>query len=108
MKKIEQEGEPKKTARGKEMVVRNRRPRETVPGHSQEIEARVMKSYKKYRSSIMVCFSHSSYMHLIIDMLLASERSERDTLRSVQSRIVINVYVCVAVIVRMSLLSFDL
>ena len=40
--------------------------------------------------------------------LLASERSERDTLRSVQSRIAIYICVCVAVIVRMSLLSFDL
>ena len=30
----------KKTTRGKEMIVRNRRPRDTVPGHSQKIEAR--------------------------------------------------------------------
>ena len=35
--------------------------------------------------------------------LLASERSERDTLRSVQSRIAIYVYI----IVRMSHLPFD-
>ena len=40
-------------------------------------------------------------------MLLASERSEQDTLMSVKSRIVIY-YICVCVIVRMSLLSFDL
>ena len=29
-----------KTTRGKETVIRNRRPRETAPGHSQKIEAR--------------------------------------------------------------------
>ena len=32
--------ENQKITRGKEMVVRNRRPRETVPGHSQKIEAK--------------------------------------------------------------------
>ena len=32
--------ENQKTTRGKEKVVRSRRPRETVPGHSQKIEAR--------------------------------------------------------------------
>ena len=37
-KKIGQEGYPKIT-RGKEMV-KNRRPRETAPGHSQKIEAK--------------------------------------------------------------------
>ena len=36
--------------------------------------------------------------------MIASERSERDALRSVQSRIAI----CMCVIVRMSLLPFDL
>ena len=36
---IEREGE-KKNTRGKEKVVRNRKPRETAPGHSQMIEAR--------------------------------------------------------------------
>ena len=40
----------------------------------------------------------------MMDVLLASERSERDTLRSVQSRIAI--YICI--IVCMSLLPFDL
>ena len=39
MKKIEQEGE-QKTTRGKEKVVRNRKPREIASGHSQKIEAR--------------------------------------------------------------------
>ena len=37
--KIVQEGEPKNTRR-KEKDVRNRRPRETAPGHSQKIEVR--------------------------------------------------------------------
>ena len=37
---IEQEGEPKST-RGLEKIVRNRRPLETAPGHSQKIEARL-------------------------------------------------------------------
>ena len=35
MKKIEQVGEQKKTTRGKEKVVRNRRPRETAPGQKR-------------------------------------------------------------------------
>ena len=39
-KKIEQEGEQNKTTKGKGKVVRNRRPRETAPDHSQKIEAR--------------------------------------------------------------------
>ena len=30
----------RKTTRGKEKVVRNRRPRETAPGHSEKIKAR--------------------------------------------------------------------
>ena len=30
----------KKNTRGKEKVIRNRKPRETAPGHSQKIEAR--------------------------------------------------------------------
>ena len=38
-KRIEQEGEQKYT-RGKEKVVRNRRPPEIAPGHSQKIEVR--------------------------------------------------------------------
>ena len=37
MKKIEQEGEPKNYKR-KAKVIINRRPRETVAGHSQKIE----------------------------------------------------------------------
>ena len=37
--KIEQEGEPINYKR-KRKVVRNRRPRETAPGHSQNIEVR--------------------------------------------------------------------
>ena len=39
-KKIDQDGEQKKTTRGKEKVIRNRRPQETMPGHSQKIQAR--------------------------------------------------------------------
>ena len=38
-RKRESKKEYQKTTRGKEKVVRNRRPRKTVPGHSQ-IEAR--------------------------------------------------------------------
>ena len=38
-KNIEQEGK-QKTTRGKERVIRNSRPRDTAPGHSQKIEAR--------------------------------------------------------------------
>ena len=36
-KKIEQEGEQKST-RGKEKVIKNRRPQETMPGHSQRLK----------------------------------------------------------------------
>ena len=42
MKKIEQEGE-QKNYKWKRNVIRNRRPRETVPGHSHKIEARLKK-----------------------------------------------------------------
>ena len=45
----------KKITRGKEMVVRNRRPRETAPGHSQKIEA---KCCRKLRLEKVVTNKH--------------------------------------------------
>ena len=63
MKRIEQEGEPK-TTRGKEEVVRNRRPRETVPGHSQKIEARWWKCVgEKTKTGEGGCYQTAQVAH---------------------------------------------
>ena len=52
MKKIEQEGEQKKTTREKEKVVRYRRPRETALGHSQKMKKMRHKTGRKQTAQV--------------------------------------------------------
>ena len=61
MRKRLRKKENQKTTRGKEKVVRKRRPQETAPGHSLKIEARGRNIDHQLWSASLILH----YMHLI-------------------------------------------